>query len=393
MTHKFYNVTGEGAGGGEIPEEFEQWIRDMIYMTPIHPTHFDLSSQELWDLALEYGASYAYRHLSSSPGLTKESVISLIEDYLIEAYGGLSRDKDGKEIDTPYTVLGIVRAALDRVASPSLPGEQEPKAWNREQVRAIAKTAYKEFAGLPSEFDKWFDESYPAPPSAEKGEQVEGKRKEPDNFCQLLIKARQAKGLSIADAEDRAHIPHGYLAHLEAGNYNQPSAHALYYLAKLYDIELKPLLVAGGVIVKRGQESSPPSVEAEHQVPEDQTLQKIRDWIEANGKCFDEFDDKYDIGFARAAARIINMYDKSMEQARRFDRTLAERDAIISTLRKSGQIDAKEWKRVVDELKAERGEYRKQLEYLFGQCNDILSPDHVKEISKLLNKFTNNTKD
>lgn len=69
-------------------------------------------------------------------------------------------------------------------------------------------------------------------------------------FCEMLIKAREDKGLTIRDAEDGAGIPHGYLANLEAGQYNQPSAHVLYNLAKLYEVELKPLLIAGGLIIK-----------------------------------------------------------------------------------------------------------------------------------------------
>lgn len=94
-------------------------------------------------------------------------------------------------------------------------------------------------------YDIFQMEAAPAP-QPEPSEQSQ-----PDAFCQMLIKAREAKGLSITDAENGANIPHGYLAQLEAGKYNQPSAHALYNLAKLYEIELKPLLVAGGLIVKK----------------------------------------------------------------------------------------------------------------------------------------------
>lgn len=70
-------------------------------------------------------------------------------------------------------------------------------------------------------------------------------------FCEMLIKAREDKGLTIREAEDGAGIPHGYLCNLEAGKFNQPSAHTLYNLAKLYNIDLKPLLVAGGIIIKK----------------------------------------------------------------------------------------------------------------------------------------------
>lgn len=37
----------------------------------------------------------------------------------------------------------------------------EEKTYNREEVKEISKTAYKTFAGLPSEFDEWFDKNYP----------------------------------------------------------------------------------------------------------------------------------------------------------------------------------------------------------------------------------------
>ncbi len=70
-------------------------------------------------------------------------------------------------------------------------------------------------------------------------------------FCGMLKKAREDKGLSIRDAEDGAGIPHGYLEHLEAGKYGQPSAHALWKLAKLYEVDLKPILIAGGLIIKK----------------------------------------------------------------------------------------------------------------------------------------------
>jgi transcriptional regulator with XRE-family HTH domain len=74
-------------------------------------------------------------------------------------------------------------------------------------------------------------------------------------FCQMLIEARESKGLTVRDAEDGAHIPHGYLSLLEEGKHKQPSAHALYYLAKLYEIDLKPLLIAGGLIIPQSPEN------------------------------------------------------------------------------------------------------------------------------------------
>jgi transcriptional regulator with XRE-family HTH domain len=72
-------------------------------------------------------------------------------------------------------------------------------------------------------------------------------------FYEMLIEARENKGLSIREAENGAGLPHGYLSNLEAGKFNRSSAHALYNLARLYEVELKPLLIAGGLIIKKQQ--------------------------------------------------------------------------------------------------------------------------------------------
>lgn len=43
---------------------------------------------------------------------TKTEVINLVRAQLVKTYGGLSQDRDGNVLDTPYTVLGIVGSAL-----------------------------------------------------------------------------------------------------------------------------------------------------------------------------------------------------------------------------------------------------------------------------------------
>lgn len=43
---------------------------------------------------------------------TKEEVLDIIKAFLIEQYGGLSTNKNLDEINTPYTVLGILNEAL-----------------------------------------------------------------------------------------------------------------------------------------------------------------------------------------------------------------------------------------------------------------------------------------
>lgn len=48
--------------------------------------------------------------------------------------------------------------------SPLQPSTPTVEQWTRKSARAAAKEAYKSFAGLPSEFDQWFDETYPAAP-------------------------------------------------------------------------------------------------------------------------------------------------------------------------------------------------------------------------------------
>lgn len=50
---------------------------------------------------------------------SKEEIREAIIEELKETYGGLSKDKDGNELDTPYMVLGIFEAAWQRLTSKS----------------------------------------------------------------------------------------------------------------------------------------------------------------------------------------------------------------------------------------------------------------------------------
>ena len=67
----------------------------------------------------------------------------------------------------------------------------------------------------------------------------------------MLKYAREQCGLSIEEAELQAEIPKGYLSQLENDEIRQPSTHALWKLAHLYATDLKPLLIAGGIIIKK----------------------------------------------------------------------------------------------------------------------------------------------
>lgn len=70
-------------------------------------------------------------------------------------------------------------------------------------------------------------------------------------LSELLKSYREKLGLTVEQAERLAGIPEGYLAQLESGIIRQASTHALWKLHILYKVELKELLLAGGVITKK----------------------------------------------------------------------------------------------------------------------------------------------
>lgn len=208
--------------------------------------------------------------------------------------------------------------------------------------------------------------------SAGLGEQVEGKGEGLSDFCQMLIDARQDKGLSIAEAEDGAHIAHGYLAHLEAGKYNRPSTHALYCLAKLYEIELKPLLVAGGVIVKRDQESPHPSVEADQQVPRQAMVDALGNIPVAEAfkiaKCID--------AEMESLIRSVENWEWKYHQA----------EKEIATLKESFKSSIYQHDQDMEIVKGERDWYRQALKEEASYLSDCVAKTRI---GIALNKFTN----
>lgn len=44
-----------------------------------------------------------------------DQIMEVLKVELKESYGGLSKDEDGRELQTPYMVIGIVTAAFDRL--------------------------------------------------------------------------------------------------------------------------------------------------------------------------------------------------------------------------------------------------------------------------------------
>lgn len=44
-----------------------------------------------------------------------DQIMTALKSELIESYGGLSKDEQGNELQTPYMVIGIVKAAFDRL--------------------------------------------------------------------------------------------------------------------------------------------------------------------------------------------------------------------------------------------------------------------------------------
>jgi len=43
---------------------------------------------------------------------TKEEVIQLVKEEMIKTFGGLLTDKKGRPLNLPYTIIGVIHAAL-----------------------------------------------------------------------------------------------------------------------------------------------------------------------------------------------------------------------------------------------------------------------------------------
>lgn len=217
------------------------------------------------------------------------------------------------------------------------------------------------------------------------------------DFCQMLVRARINKGLSIIDAEDGAHLARGYLAQLEAGKYNQPSASVIYNLAKLYEVELKPLLIAGRLIIN-GKYAAP---------PKDEEIETVRLLIRECGKIpkphdylfnsVEGWNMAWELAFEKAAIAMYHKMTVSLEKqnvailGHIYKRQELEHE--IATLRSGGQSAGEQYRRELEEVKAERDGLHDLLEILNEGYSDQFTKFLNDKIYEALNKFTNNTKD
>lgn len=70
---------------------------------------------------------------------------------------------------------------------------------------------------------------------------------------QILKEAREAQGLSENAVRQETGVSNEYLWRLEDDELKTPSASVLYKLSEYYQIDLKPLLIMAGCIVKNQQ--------------------------------------------------------------------------------------------------------------------------------------------
>lgn len=66
---------------------------------------------------------------------------------------------------------------------------------------------------------------------------------------EVLKRARNARGLSLRDAERETGISNGYLSQLESDNVRQPSPHHLHKLADLYGQDYAELMQLAGYVI------------------------------------------------------------------------------------------------------------------------------------------------
>lgn len=168
---------------------------------------------------------------------------------------------------------------------------------------------------------------------------------------------------------------------------------------------------------------APPEDNTDVAIPEevDGSLAVIRKWVDEHTKCPDGMTDCYEMGFMTAASKIVNIYNKAQEQAKRFDAQIEAlkeevrdsedvcRDVLkgnyITNYRKLivqiAYLEEKIVKMKVDqleiadrcvELEKENGEYRECLQSLVRNSRMIITmgfdPTHIQ---KLLEKYPSAT--
>lgn len=99
---------------------------------------------------------------------------------------------------------------------------------DRDTVKAVAKNAYQTCACLPSEFDKWFDDTYPEIPKGDRWPRwVKAAERLPTVGAKMVFLFR------VADDEPLAH--YGEYGEDHVGPYFGVGAGPIYYLAHFVD--------------------------------------------------------------------------------------------------------------------------------------------------------------
>ena len=75
-----------------------------------------------------------------------------------------------------------------------------------------------------------------------------------ETIGKLLRQYRELNKLTLRSVEEKTGISNAYLSQLENGKIANPSANTLYKLSSVYDVDLKTILTAGGVIEKKEQD-------------------------------------------------------------------------------------------------------------------------------------------
>ncbi len=138
---------------------------------------------------------------------------------------------------------------------PSIQQEPEQKKWDVSQLHAIALEAWaRGFAQKEADpfelFEEWFAPFFTGDEA--KQEAIP----EDKTLGRILKEARVAKRMSVENVLEATGVSNEYLRKLEADELKSPSASVLWKLAQYYGIDLKPLAVKAGIIIKA---PSPPS--------------------------------------------------------------------------------------------------------------------------------------
>lgn len=206
-------------------------------------------------------------------------------------------------------------------------------------------------------FNDWFDRNYPSAPSIQQKTIQEG-----ETLGQILKELRVAKHMSVENVLEATGVPNEYLRKLEADELRRPAASVLWKLAKYYSIDLKPLAVKAGIIIKAPAIPDQPSNEGRDiKISED-----LKEWMDNHAECDSDEDVTLWINGATAMYRkLANDNDFFDSQIADYSRTLSEE---LCALREEKETGDKFNGSLIDQLKRElksaheeRKEYRKEL--------------------------------